>query len=134
MWSTSLLNKVNLNTNFINNIGSTWADKIAETTWKVGGNTQRNLVNTLPATAYQNEVGSSSLVTTYSAKIGMRYISDYYLAASPNAWTVVGKNYGLVNRINWMYVRGIHEWTISPCSDNPTLAINTYASSGKCCC
>lgn len=35
-WSTSLLNKTNLNTNFVNNIGSTWANKIATTTWKVG--------------------------------------------------------------------------------------------------
>lgn len=42
-WSTSLLNKTNLNTNFINNIGSTWADKIATTTWKVGGNTWANI-------------------------------------------------------------------------------------------
>ncbi|MEF2663628.1 MAG: hypothetical protein U0M92_04885, partial [Bacilli bacterium] len=41
-WSESNLNKINLNTNFINNIGSTWANKIATTTWKVGGNTFDN--------------------------------------------------------------------------------------------
>ena len=35
-WSTSLLNKTNLNKNFITNIGVDWAAKIAETTWKVG--------------------------------------------------------------------------------------------------
>ncbi len=39
----SLLNKTNLNTNFINNIGTEWANKIATTTWKVGGNTYSNI-------------------------------------------------------------------------------------------
>ena len=34
-WSESLLNKTNLNTNFITNIGTEWAKKIATTTWKV---------------------------------------------------------------------------------------------------
>ena len=42
-WSESNLNKINLNTNFINNIGMTWANKIATTTWKVGGNTYENI-------------------------------------------------------------------------------------------
>ncbi|CDF20063.1 unknown [Clostridium sp. CAG:609] len=42
-WSTSLLNKTNLNTNFITNIGADWAAKIADTTWKVGGNTWANI-------------------------------------------------------------------------------------------
>ena len=34
-WSTSLLNKTNLNKNFITNIGADWAAKIDTTTWKV---------------------------------------------------------------------------------------------------
>lgn len=36
-WDTSLLNKTNLNTNFINNIGTEWANKISNSTWKVSG-------------------------------------------------------------------------------------------------
>ena len=76
-WSTSLLNKTNLNTNFINNIGSTWANKIAITIWKVGGNTDANIRNVVPSTAYQNEVvnpvttNTTDNATTYSAKIGL---------------------------------------------------------------
>ena len=37
-WSTSLLNKTNLNTNFISTFSTGWQNKIEDTTWKVGGN------------------------------------------------------------------------------------------------
>ena len=47
-WSESNLNKVNLNTNFVNNIGSTWSDKIATTTWKVGGGSWANIGTSVP--------------------------------------------------------------------------------------
>ena len=36
-WSTSLLNKINLNTNYLNNIGTTWSNMIEDATWKVSG-------------------------------------------------------------------------------------------------
>ena len=81
-WSTSLLNKTNLNKNFITNIGADWAAKIDTTTWKVGGNTWAN-IGTQPAkTAYQNEIvnpvttNSTDSATEYSAKIGLMYASD----------------------------------------------------------
>ena len=35
IWSTSLLNKINLNTNYLNNIGTTWSNLIEDATWKV---------------------------------------------------------------------------------------------------
>ena len=123
-WSTSLLNKTNLNTNFINNIGSTWANKIATTTWKVGGNTYANIRDAVPSTAYQNEVvnpvttNSTDNATTYNAKIGLMYVSDYGFAAVPEAWTTTLYNYdGSVNSAtirsqNWMHM-GYYEWTIS---------------------
>ena len=117
-WSESNLNKVNLNTNFINNIGTTWADKIATTTWKVGGGTYANLRNAGPKTAYQYEVGSSASSTTYDAKIGLMYVTDYYYSASPSAWTLVGwnsdysKSYASANGENWLYGGG-WDWTIS---------------------
>ena len=117
-WSTSLLNKTNLNTNFINNIGSTWANKIATTTWKVGGGTYANLRDAVPKTAYQYEVGSSASTTTYDAKIGLMYVSDYYYSASPSAWTLVGynsdytKSYASAKGENWLYGGG-WDWTIS---------------------
>ena len=83
-WNYSNLNTTNLNTNFINNIGTTWASKIATTTWKVGGGTWSNIATSVPKTAYQNEVGSSASSTTVDKKIGLMYVSDYYYSASPS--------------------------------------------------
>ena len=122
-WSTSLLNKTNLNTNFINNIGSEWANKIATTTWKVGGNTFDNIVKSVPSVAYQNEIVAPSKNTTSDAKIGLMYASDYGFAASPSAWTTTLYNYDgndakgtSIKTINWMYM-GYYDWTISRYSD-----------------
>ncbi len=119
-WSTSLLNKTNLNTNFINNIGTTWANKIATVTWKVGGNLGLNISDVVPATTYQNEIvnpvttNTTDNATTYSAKIGLMYVSDYGFAASPDAWTLTMSSYNntTAKNNNWMYM-GLFEWTIS---------------------
>ena len=121
-WSASKLNTVNLNTNFTTNIGTAWANKIATTTWKVGGGTYANLRDAVPKTAYQYEVGSSASTTTYDAKIGLMYVSDYYYSASPSAWTLVGynsdytKSYASAKGENWLYGGG-WDWTISRRSD-----------------
>ena len=124
-WSTSLLNKTNLNKNFIANIGADWAAKIADTTWKVGGNTWAN-IGTQPAkTAYQNEVvkpvpgsTSSNGETEHPAKIGLMYASDYGFAAAPSAWTANLNTYNgdAIKNVNWMYM-GLYEWTISRYAD-----------------
>ena len=122
-WSASKLNTVNLNTNFTTNIGTAWANKIATTTWKVGGGTYANLRDAVPKTAYQYEVGSSASTTTYDAKIGLMYVSDYYYSASPSAWTLVGynsdytKSYASAKGENWLYGGG-WDWTISRDSDS----------------
>ena len=127
IWSTSLLNKINLNTNFINNVGSTWANKIATTTWKVGGNTFDNIGSSVPSIAYQNEIVAPAENTTYDAKIGLMYASDYYYAASPRAWTLVGcdldegKDYSDASANNWIYM-GHNEWIVSRKSDNSNYA------------
>ena len=127
-WSESNLNKINLNTNFINNIGSTWANKIATTTWKVGGNTFDNIGRSVPSIAYQNEIVAPAENTTYDAKIGLMYVSDYGFAASPSAWTTTLYNYDgndakgtSIKTINWMYM-GYYDWTISRDSDYSYLA------------
>ena len=122
VWSASLLNKTNLNTNFINNIGSVWAEKIQEVTWKVGGNTWKNIADAIPSIAYQNEIvlpktSSASTETPYLAKIGLMYVTDYAYAASPNRWTtnlriISGTDGELMLTENWMYM-GMWEWTIT---------------------
>ena len=121
-WSTSSLNTY-LNGEYLTSLG-TLADKIATTTWKVGGNTSANISGVVPKTAYQYEVGSSASSTTVDKKIGLMYVSDYYYSASPSAWTLVGynssdatKDYRAATSTNWLYL-GSTEWTISRSSDN----------------
>ena len=124
-WSTSLLNKTNLNKNFITNIGADWAAKIADTTWKVGGNTGANIYSQPAKTAYQNEIVSpvttntTDNATTYSAKVGLMYASDYGFAAAPSAWTTNLYDYDgtAIKSVNWMYM-GLVDWTISRAAGN----------------
>ena len=119
-WSESLLNKTNLNINFINNIGTEWANKIAETTWKVGGNTYANIQGAIPSVAYQNEIVSPVTTNTtdskteYKAKVGLMYASDYGFAAAQSAWTSILDDYNraAIKSVNWMYM-GLEDWTIS---------------------
>ena len=132
-WSTSLLNKTNLNTNFINNIGTTWANKIATVTWKVGGNTWANIGTKTSSVAYTNEItnpvttNTTDNATTYSAKIGLMYVSDYGFAASPDAWTLTMSSYNntTATNNNWMYM-GLYEWTISRRADGSDRAFVVY--------
>jgi len=126
IWSTSLLNKTNLNKNFITNIGADWANKIADTTWKIGGNTWANIGPQSAKTAYQNEVvepkpGEYSTETEYRAKIGLMYVSDYWFAVAPSVWTTnLGPDNGeTIRNVNWMYM-GLYEWTISREADYTT--------------
>ena len=134
-WSASKLNTVNLNTNFTTNIGTAWANKIATTTWKVGGGAQTNIMQSVPKIAYQYEVGSSASTTTYDAKIGLMYVSDYYYSASPSAWTLVGynsdytKSYASAKGENWLYGGG-WDWTISRNSDysNNAFYVSNYGN------
>ncbi len=141
-WSLSNLNKTNLNKNFITNIGADWAAKIAETTWKVGGNTWAN-IGTQPAkTAYQNEIVSpvttntTDNATDYSAKIGLMYVSDYMYAAPQDKWTLVGynssdasKDYRAATSVNWMYM-GLYEWTISRSAATAYNVFDVFSTGG----
>ena len=124
-WSESLLNKTNLNTNFITNIGSTWANKIAITTWKVGGNINSKIRDVVPSVSYQNEIvnpvttNTTDNATEYVSRVGLMYVSDYGFAANPSFWTYPmrdssdsPKDYRVATTANWMYM-GLDEWTIS---------------------
>ena len=132
-WSESLLNKTNLNTNFINNIGEEWANKIATTTWKVGGNTYSNIYSKTPSVVYQNEIvnpvttNTTDNATEYTAKIGLMYVSDYGFAAEPSAWTLTMGNYNntTATSTNWMYM-GLYEWYVSRDAGNSNGAFLVY--------
>ena len=108
-WSSSSLNAY-LNGEYLTSLG-TLADKIATMTWKVGGGSATYLYD-VPTTAYQYEVGSSASTTTYDAKIGLMYVSDYGFAADQSGWTTKLSSYGSNSSKNWLYL-GSAEWTIS---------------------
>ena len=108
-WSSSSLNAY-LNGEYLTSLG-TLADKIATTTWKVGGGSATYLYD-VPTTAYQYEVGSSASTTTYDAKIGLMYVSDYGFVADQSGWTTKLSSYGSNSSKNWLYL-GSAEWTIS---------------------
>jgi len=125
-WSSSSLNTY-LNGTYLTSLG-TLKNKIATTTWKVGGGSWSNIGTSVPKTAYQYEVGSNASSTTYDAKIGLMYVTDYYYSASPSAWTLVGyngsdatKDYRAAKTTNWLYL-GSYEWTISRNSDTTSTA------------
>ena len=138
IWSESNLNTVNLNTNYLNALGSEWTDKIATIEWKVGGNTNAKISNVNAPIVYQNEILNPAEATTYSAKIGLMYISDYMYGAAPTYWTYhgftsssypneegqYGANYDYRAAINdnWMYM-GLYDWTISRTSDYANSAL-----------
>ena len=135
-WSSSSLNTY-LNGTYLTSLG-TLAEKIATTTWKVGGGSWDNIGTSVPATAYKNEVGSSASTTTVDKKIGLMYVSDYYYSASPSAWTLVGfnlrdatKDYRAATSTNWLYL-GSTEWTISRTSDYTNFEFGVNSTGNVC--
>ena len=122
-WSESNLNKINLNTNYINNIGNTWSNLIEDTTWKVSGSSDWKLT---PRKMYTEEITNATKTygpSTGTSKVGLMYVSDYGFAASPSAWTTDLYSYAKSGSVNWMYM-GYYEWTISPRSSNSLYALS----------
>ena len=109
-WSALRLNTTNLNSSYLSYLGTTWSNKIANTTWYVGGHSTSDAT---PATFQDAE----STGTTYSAKIGLMYANDYGFAASPSYWTTNMSSYSSARDNNWMHM-GLYEWTISRDSSN----------------
>ena len=116
-WSTSSI-KTTLNTTYLNSLSSSWQNKIATHTWKVGGMNDNNGYSNGAQTAYNYEVGSSSRSTTDSMKIGLMYVSDYYYGATNTYWTYPGysgssgADYKAAKSSNWLCL-GSTEWTIT---------------------
>ena len=122
-WTTSELNKTNLNTNYIDYLESSWNSMIEDATWYLGGmmsssNTAKNFY-----TGERNNAGYGSNPTTYgptnangnSTKIGLMYVSDYGYAAYPDAWVTNLGSYSssTIKQNNWLYM-GLYEWTMTP--------------------
>ena len=117
-WSSSKLNTINLNTNFINNIGNKWSNMIISAVWKVGGNTSTNILNNSVRTVFTNEI-NNPVNNTYTAKIGLMYVSDYGYASVASRWTTMMEesSSGHANIDNYLFLR-FNDWTITPNSGN----------------
>ena len=117
-WSSSKLNTINLNTNFINNIGNKWSNMIISAVWKVGGNTSTNILNNSVRTVFTNEI-TNPVNNTYTAKIGLMYVSDYGYASVASRWTTMMEesSSGHANIDNYLFLR-FNDWTITPNSGN----------------
>ena len=138
-WATSELNKINLNTNYINYLGNSWSDMIEDSTWHLGGMTSYN--NTVKSfyIGERNNAGYGSNPTTYgpenasgnSTKIGLLYPSDYGYAAYSDAWVTNLYDYGssTITQNNWLYM-GLWEWTLTPYS-SLSLSVFYLFSSGS---
>ena len=132
-WSTSNLNNINLNKNFIHYLKSDWSSIIATTTWKVSKNIFSNISLSSIKQAYQYEIINPESSTSYEAKIGLPYVNDYGYAADSSKWSGRYSNYaGLTKNltldnnnyldngaldVNWMY-KGINEWSITTYTDS----------------
>ena len=124
-WTTSELNKINLNTNYINYLGNSWSDMIDDSTWHLGGMTSFSNTAKSFYTGERNNAGYGSNPTTYgpenangnSTKIGLMYASDYGYAAYPDAWATDIFDYDSSTKNNWLYM-GLYEWTLTPYSSS----------------
>ena len=125
-WATSELNKINLNTNYWNSLGSKWQDMITSTIWILGGMTSSSNSAKEFYEGERNNAGYGSNPTTYSDEIGLMYPSDYGYASAPENWQLK-LNYeeydsDAIRSNNWMYM-GLQEWTITPKTGSSTTAI-----------
>lgn len=99
-----------LNGTFLNTLGTTWNEKIADHTWYVGGisnqYTNRNVYN-----IYDVEVGDSKVSSVYvNAKIGLMYISDFGYATTTNYY---GRTLNTATTNNWLFTSGQNTWFIT---------------------
>ena len=111
LWSDSNLNIINLNENYLSNLGNYWNDFIEIMSWETGGN--QNMGDLSVKNVYQNEIISPIAKTEYNSKIGLMYVSDYGYGADPIYWTTLLKNYRNARNDNWLG-QGLTEMTITP--------------------
>ena len=96
-WSISQLS-VYLNDVYLNGLGSTWSNKIATSTWYIGGGYRANISDVNARTTYNYEVGSNRVNQTQRAKIALMYVSDFSYAAEGRCWSYPPTEYNQVNQ------------------------------------
>ncbi len=136
-WTTSELNKINLNINYITYLSNLWSDMIEDSTWHLGGMTSSSNTAKSFYNGERNNAGYGSNPTTYgpenangsSTKIGLMYPSDYGYAAYPDAWVTNLSSYSstTIKGNNWLYM-GLNEWTMTPYSSYSRNVFSLYSN------
>ena len=124
-WTTSELNNINLNTNYLTYLGNSWSSMIENSTWYLGGMASNSYLTKNFYDGERNAAGYGSNPTQYDAKIGLMYVSDYGYAAYPDAWTTNLSLYNstIITQNNWLYM-GLYEWSITPYSSYSNIVFN----------
>ncbi len=111
-WTESRLNTINLNTNFINYLGTEWSEKIYDNEWNLSsislntGNS-KNLFDE----EFDNVVG------TYKSKVALMYLSDFLYSFGNIYWTdsfldTNKGDYASALSNNWMFM-GLAEYLLT---------------------
>ena len=99
-----------LNKTYYNSLETTWQNKIADATWKVGGLSSSHFKSSLK-TNYDYEVGVHQAGYEETMKIGLMYVSDFVYSSSSNNWTVSLMDFGFASNPNEVWLP--RSWTIS---------------------
>lgn len=91
-----------LNGAFLGSIDSAWQQKIANSTWNIGGLAESHALNSNAKEVFKYEYGDSKTDITYEAKVGLMNLTDYFYASSPEHWTKSGTNYSDAKNDNWL--------------------------------
>ena len=107
-WSNSTLNTQALNVTYLNNLGSTWSNKISSHIWYTSN---EGIIASYSAKDIYNE---ELLSSTINNKVGLMYASDYSYSFSPQYWTYRSMDYDDYHEYSWLFM-GLNEWTINGC-------------------
>lgn len=130
-WADSTINTRTLNGklpgNYFNDLDVVWSSKIVTHKWQVGGGPSTNLMYSQVKNVYNYEIKTNK-DTTYRARIGLMYVSDYGYAASPENWTTLLSSYNNETNTNnnWLLYKS-WEWTIS---HNSSSSSSVYSIGG----
>lgn len=129
VWDYSDLNKINLNNNYLNNIGTEWSNLIEDTTWKTSGYTTDDVVVKDLFTAEITNATKTYGPNDGTSKIGLMYASDYGYAFLPNRYDVKIKDYYNYRTENWLYRGGA--WTLTTIGESIFFINNVNGSTTK---
>ncbi len=108
-WNESSL-KESLNKSYYDSLS--FQDLIKVNKWVTNGGSYREIVESNFQMAYKYEMGKFDSPATYSANIGLMYVSDYYYGSDPSYWSLKGTEISKSRYHNWMHL-GLRDLTIS---------------------